>query len=202
MNEIASEPRRLRVRRGLAFVQFLRPALYVLLVVSAFLTFWAGGDIAGLALPALLRGAAPVVFAVFVVVFAIYRISLVRARQYPAMTGLFQVGLTMLIWVLLFPSTRRLIMPARGRDDVAALLTSADPRVRSLAAEVAGYRADGSHYAARLIDRLDDADPRVRASARASLVKIAGIDAAPGEEGAPAMEKWRTLARQRGWMPP
>jgi hypothetical protein len=192
----------LRVRRGLAFVPVLRPALYLLLVLSAFATFWAGGDIAGFALPAVLRGAAPVVFAVFLVVFAIYRFALVRARKYPAMTGLFQVGLTALIWVLLLPSTRQKIVPRHGMiDDVPALFSSADPRVRALAAEVAGYRPEGTHYVGGLIERLNDADARVRERARVSLQRLAGVDAAPGEEGAAAMEKWRSLARQRGWIP-
>jgi hypothetical protein len=201
VRELAAEPRRLRVRRGLAFVQFLRPALYLLLVLSAFLTFWAGGDIAGLALPSVLRGAAPAVFGVFIVVFAFYRFSLVRAKQYPAMTGLFQVGLTALIWVLLLPSTRQKIVPHRSADDVPGLLSSADPRVRALAAEVAGYRPEGSRYAAGLIDRLNDADGRVRRRAHESLTRLAGADASPGEDGQAAMEKWRAVARQRGWVP-
>src|SRR5439155_20009597 len=38
----AGDPRKLRVRVGLAFVRTLRPALYALLVASALLTFWAG----------------------------------------------------------------------------------------------------------------------------------------------------------------
>jgi hypothetical protein len=200
VTELAQGPRRLRVRRGLAFVQVLRPALYVLLVASAFLTFWAGGDIAGFTLPDWMRGAAPAVFAVFLVVFAIYRFALVRARKYPAMTGLFQVGVTALIWVLLLPSTRQRIVPQHMIDDVPALFSSADPRVRALASEVAGYRPDGTRYAAGLIDRLNDADARVRERARSSLQRLAGIDAAPGEEGPQAKEKWRSLARQRGWM--
>jgi hypothetical protein len=201
VNEIAADHRRLRVRRGLAFVQFLRPALYLLLVLSAFLTFWAGGDIAGMALPAVLRGAAPVVFGVFIVVFAVYRFSLVRARRYPAMTGMFQVGLTALIWVLLLPSTRQKIVPPRGtQDDVPALFSSADPRVRALAAEVAGYRPEGRRYAAGLIERLNDADAGVRKRAHESLRRLSGADASPGEEGQAAKEKWRTFARQRGWV--
>jgi hypothetical protein len=198
VRELAAEPRRLRVRRGLAFVQVLRPALYVLLVISAFLTFWAGGDIAGRALPSFMRGAAPAVFGVFIIVFAIYRFSLVRAKQYPAMTGLFQVGLTALIWVLLLPSTRQKIVPHRGLDDVPALFSSADPRVRALAAEVAGYRADGARYTPGLIDRLNDADGRVRRRAHESLTRLFGADASPGEEGPEAIDKWRSAARQRG----
>ncbi|HEX4385262.1 MAG TPA: HEAT repeat domain-containing protein [Myxococcales bacterium] len=198
MTELAQ--RRLRVRPGLAFVAVLRPALYVLLVASAFLTFWAGGDIAGFTLPDWVRGAAPAVFLLFVAVFAVYRFALVRARKYPAMTALFQVGLSALIWVLLLPSTRQKIVPRHIIDDVPALFSSADPRVRALAAEVAGYRPDGVKYVEGLIERLNDADARVRERARSSLQRLAGLDAAPGEEGKPAVEKWRALARQRGWV--
>jgi hypothetical protein len=200
VNEVASDPGRLHVRRGLAFVQVLRPALYALLVVSALFTFWAGGEIAGHTLPEWTRGAAPTVFAIFLIVFAIYRMALVQAKRYPAMTGLFQIGLGALIWVLLLPSTRQRMVSPPETDAVPGLLSSADPRVRALASEVAGYRPEGTRYAAGLIDRLDDADARVRERARESLQKLAGTEAAPGEEGKPAQEKWRALARQRGWM--
>src|SRR2546430_13607723 len=144
VSESAAEPGKLRVRSGLAFVQVLRPALYALLVLSALFTFWAGGDIAGKSLPQWTQKAAPAIFAVFLVVFAIYRFALVRAKRYPAATGLFQVGLGALIWVLLLPGTRQKMAPPYEADEVPALLSSADPRVRALAAEVAGYRADRS----------------------------------------------------------
>ena len=194
MSESTADPRRLRVRAGLGFVQVLRPALYALLTASALFTFWAGGDIAGHGLPRWTQVVAPTLFAIFLVVFAVYRFALVRARKYPAANGLFQVGLGALIWVLLLPSTRLKIAPAGPADDVEALLSSPDARVRALAAEVAGYRAGGSRYAAELIDRLDDADPRVRERAHASLLRLAGTDA--GESA----EAWRALAKQRGWL--
>src|SRR5438132_1403334 len=120
--------------------------LYALLVTSALFTFWAGGDIAGRALPRWTQVAAPAIFAVFLVVFSVYRLALVRAKKYPAATGLFQIGLGALIWVLLLPGARQRIAPASPPDEVAALLESSDPRVRALAAEVAGYRVDGGVY--------------------------------------------------------
>jgi len=190
----AEDPRRLRVRAGLGFVQVLRPALYALLVLSALFTFWAGGDIAGKALPRWAQSVAPTIFGLFLVVFAVYRFALVRARRYPAATGLFQVGLGALIWVLLLPGTRQKIAPPRGGDEVGALLSAADPRVRALAAEVAGYRRDGARYAPALIDKLRDADAHVRERAHASLVRLAGTDAGTSEV------EWRALAKQRGWI--
>ncbi|HEX9578857.1 MAG TPA: hypothetical protein VF993_13980, partial [Myxococcales bacterium] len=135
----------LRVRSGLQFVQFLRPALYALLVLSALFTFWAGGDIAGKALPQWTQQVAPAIFAVFLIVFAVYRFALVRAKRYPAATGLFQVGLGALIWVLLLPGSRqKFVPPAAPDDDLRALIASPDARVRALAAETAGYRPEGS----------------------------------------------------------
>src|SRR5438093_2885888 len=91
--EGSHDPRKLRVRVGLAFVRILRPALYLLLVASALFTFWAGGGIGGRKLPHGAAAAAPVLFGVFLLVFAVYRLALVRAKKYPAAMGLFQIGL-------------------------------------------------------------------------------------------------------------
>jgi hypothetical protein len=190
------DPRRLRVRVGLAFVRILRPALYALLVASALLTFWAGADIGGRELPPRAAAAAPVLFAVFLVVFAVYRLALVRAKKYPAATGLFQIGLGALVWVLLLPGTRQRIGREQG-DEVQVLMRSSDARVRALAAELAGYRGD-ARYASDLLERLDDGDPAVRRAAHASLVRLLGTDVTPGEEGPAARQKWREALRARG----
>ena len=195
MSESAADPRRLRVRSGLAFVQVLRPALYVLLVLSALFTFWSGGPVAGRTLPRWTQSVAPTLFAVFLLIFTVYRFALMRAKKYPAATGLFQVGLGALIWVLLLPSTRQKIAPpSAATDEVPALMSSPDSRVRALAVEVAGYRGDGTRYAPELIDRLEDADAAVRERAHGALVRLAGRDVGrdPGS--------WRELARQRGWL--
>ncbi len=195
MGESAADPRRLRVRSGLAFVQVLRPALYVLLVLSALFTFWSGGPVAGRTLPRWTQSVAPTLFAVFLLIFAVYRFALMRAKKYPAATGLFQVGLGALIWVLLLPSTRQKIAPPpAAADEVPALMASPDPRVRAVAVEVAGYRGDGTRYAPELIDRLEDADAAVRERAHGALVRLAGRDVGR-DPGA-----WRELARQRGWL--
>jgi hypothetical protein len=195
VGESAADPRRLRVRSGLAFVQVLRPALYVLLVLSALFTFWSGEPVAGRTLPRWTQSVAPTLFAVFLLIFAVYRFALMRAKKYPAATGLFQVGLGALIWVLLLPSTRQKIAPPpAATDEVPALMTSPDPRVRALAVEVAGYRGDGTRYAPELIDRLEDADAAVRERAHSALVRLAGTDVGR-ESGA-----WRELGRQRGWV--
>jgi energy-coupling factor transporter transmembrane protein EcfT len=194
------DPRKLHVRVGLAFVRTLRPALYALLVASALLTFWAGGrSIGGRELPRWAAQAAPILFAIFLVVFAVYRLALVRAKKYPAATGLFQIGLGALVWVLLLPGSREHIEHAQA-DDVQELLEAADPRVRALAAEVAGVRGDAPRYARQLINRLDDPDAHVREVARAALVRFAGgADAAPGQTGSDAQARWTAYAREHGW---
>lgn len=188
------DPRRLRVRVGLTFVRILRPALYVLLVASAFLTLWAGREIGGRELPPRAAAAAPILFAVFLVVFAVYRLALVRAKKYPAATGLFQIGLGALVWVLLLPGTRQRIGGEPG-DDVQVLLHSSDPRVRAMAAELAGYRGKATAYANDLVERLDDPDPAVRRAAHSALVRLFRKDASPGEEGPAAQQRWREALR-------
>lgn len=190
------DPRRLRVRVGLAFVRILRPALYVLLVASAFLTLWAGREIGGRELPPRAAAAAPILFAVFLVVFAVYRLALVRAKKYPAATGFFQIGLGALVWVLILPGTRQRIGREPG-DDVQVLLRSSDPRVRALAAELAGYRGKARAYANDLVERLDDPDSAVRGAAHSALVRLFGTDASPGEEGPAAQQRWREALRAR-----
>jgi hypothetical protein len=201
--EEVRDPRRLRTRVGLAFVRILRPALYALLVASALLTFWAGGSIGGRQLGMREARAAPILFGIFLVVFAVYRLALVRAKKYPAATGLFQIGLGALVWVLLLPGSReRLAVPPEAvRDDVVVYLVSPQPQARALAAELAGYRNDPARYAGPLIEHLADPDAHVRETARASLVRMAGGDAAPGVSGPNAQEQWRAFARDRGWIP-
>ncbi|MFL5434189.1 MAG: hypothetical protein ACJ784_06730, partial [Myxococcales bacterium] len=73
-------------------------------------------------------------------------------------------------------------------------------QLRALAAELAGYRNEPAHYAGPLIERLADGDPHVRETARASLVRMAGGDAAAGVSGPSAQEQWRSFARDRGWI--
>ena len=197
--------RPLRVSVGLAFVKTLRPALYLLLVGSAVLAFWAGGEIAGRRMPDWAAAMAPALFGIFLAVFAVYRLALMRARRYPAATGYFQIGLGALVFVLLLPGTRRQLSeratsaaPAAD-DDVGSLLGAGDPRVRALAAEVAGTRAGGGRWALLLVDRLGDDDPRVRAASRAALARLAGSDAGAGLSDEAAAARWREEARVRGW---
>ncbi len=188
-------PKRLTVRVGLAFVQTLRPLLYVLLATSAVLTFLAGEPGR---LPEWLKGLAPAAFGLFLIAFAVYRLRMMAAKRYPALLGFFQLGLGVLVWVLLLPGQRQKL--AAG-DDVTALLGSSDARVRAVAAEAAGGRENGQRYAPALVELLGDSQPHVRESARQALRRIAGTDPAAGQSEADAAQTWRLFARSHGWIP-
>lgn len=195
---------KLRARVGLAFVRTLRPALYALLAASALLSFWAGGELFGRAPPPWSHSLAPALFGIFLVVFTVYRLTLVRARRYPAAVGLFQIGLGALLWALLLPGVRQNLSrgPQGQGDAVVELLSSGEPRMRAAGAELAGLRTGGQRYAAALIDRLGDDDAQVRAAAREALVHLAGTDPAAGLDDAQAAARWREEAARRGWIAP
>ena len=191
--------RKLRVTVGLAFVKTLRPALYVLLAASAVLSFGAGSERYQSLLPSWVPNLAPLFFGVFLAIFVVYRLALVRAKRYPAFVALFQIGLGVLTLVLLLPGTRRELSQGGPADDVAALIVSGDARVRALAAEVAGSRPGGQRWSQLLVERLSDGDARVRAAARSALARLAGSDPAAGLSDEAAAARWREELRSRGW---
>jgi hypothetical protein len=201
---------RLRVKVGLAFVQVLRPALYLLLGASAVLAFWAGGEQRGQHMPGWAESIAPGLFGLFLAIYVVYRLALVRAGRYPGLPALFQIGLGALVFILLLPGTRQQlsgdIPPAAqsrlsGPVDLAELLRASDARVRAVAAELAGLRPRGERWAPQLLERLADDEAEVRSAARAALVRIAGSDATAGLTDADAQVRWRAEAVARGWVP-
>ena len=163
---------------GIRLGQSLTLLLYVLLVGSAGLSLF-GRRFPGF-LPGLLERIVPWLFLVFVVVFAFYRFGLVKAGKYPVFKGFWQVGLTVMVWLLLFPSNR--IAFRRPEPSLADAIGDNNVRVRLLAAEVAGYRADGARYAPTLVRALEDGDARVRTEAHASLVRLNGSDLGSAED--------------------
>ena len=168
----------------------LAGVLYVLLVGSAGLALWVR-EFPGF-LPRGLERGAPFFFLAFVGCFATYRLVLVRTRKYPAAKAFFQIATAVLFFMLLLPSAKSPFRPPF--DEVNELLTDSNPKVRALAAEVAGERADGRRYAALLVRALSDPDEKVREQAHRALVKIAGTDlGAPDQPG--AVEKWRERFR-------
>jgi hypothetical protein len=156
--------------------------LYALLVGSAALTFWGWQP-----------EITPWLFLTFLVFFAFYRLGLVRAGKYRAFKAFFQIGLGFLVWLLLMPAFRRPPSLAQ-RPHASAIveeLSDPDPRIRALAAEVAGYRPEGHDYAAQLVQRLQDPDPKVREVAHRSLVQLTGADLGPADDPG-AQAAWRS----------
>lgn len=179
----SGEPPRLG---GVRFGPALAGALYFLLVASAALALWARSGPGRP--PPLVAQVAPWVFLVFVVVFALYRFGLVRARRYPAFKAFFQIGAALLFFMLLLPGNRLSFAPSGG-GELGELLRDSNPRVRAVAAEVARYRGDKS-VAHELVLALSDPDERVRAEAHRSLVQLTGEDLGAPSDPA-ALQSWR-----------
>lgn len=161
-------------------------ALYVLLVAAAGLSFF-GRRFPG-RLPEGVERLTPFVFGAFLVCFALYRFGLANVRKYPAGKAFFQVGLALVVFLLLLPSSRP--SSALAGTGLNEALHDPDPRLRALGAEVARYRPEGKAYVGVLVEALSDPDPSVRAQAHASLVRLTGSDlGAPDAPG--ALEAWR-----------
>lgn len=166
----------------------LAGGLYLLLVGSAALALWVKGFPGGA--PSFLERAAPWVFLVFLVVFALYRLVLVRAGRYPASKAFFQIGAGALFFTLLLPGAKsRYEAPPEG-GMLEVLIEDANPHVRALAAEVARYRSDPGRYGRLLVRALEDPSAEVREQAHRSLVQLAGEDLG-GPEDPGAVEAWR-----------
>lgn len=168
-------PRRtLKVVTGLSFVRSLRWVLWALLAVSVILTVvgppaWLLHDVAAGRLPRLILLAPAALFAVFVVAFAVYRFTMVRAGRYHAGKAFLQVGLATLVLLYMVPpgvSRYRTAAEAESRPpDLSPVLSSPDPLARVAACEaIAHRRGDAKERAlARGLARTDP-DPRVRAA--------------------------------------
>jgi hypothetical protein len=190
--------------RAPTFIRLARPLLYGLLLASAALAlggvpYLEGAVREGRASPLVLV-VAPVLLAAFILLFAAYRFSLVRAGHYHAGKALVQVGFLAAALALLLPgSLERYRAAGTVRPvDLTRQLASGDPEARAMAAELARHRApeDAVRYVPRLVALVDDSSPEVRRQARASLTALAGQDA--GGEGPEAGARWREWWRGRG----
>jgi hypothetical protein len=125
--------------------------------------------------PFALQNAAPFIFGIFVVAFAVYRFAVVRAGRYPAAKAYFQVGAGVLLLAVLLTGTWRAPPPAEAGQpvDLLPLLSSADPAVRQLACEAARSRPDGAALVGPLHARENDPSPNVRAECERSLRALA-----------------------------
>ncbi|MBS1150791.1 MAG: domain containing protein [Myxococcaceae bacterium] len=153
-----------RVRPKLAI------ALFALLVISAATALWTQSN-PGVA-PVWVERSAPWVFLAFVLGFAAYRFALVTAHRYSAFKAFFQIFVAVLFFLLLLlPGSPFVKQPSDSTAPLVALLHDSDPRVRALAAEVAGYRRETA-AAPVLVSLLADPEPGVRAQAHAALVRL------------------------------
>jgi hypothetical protein len=178
-------------------VKAARWVLLALLLLSAGVTLFGLPEIRravaeGRWPPATLAGPAALL-GLFAVVYAGYRIALVRAGRYPAGKALVRIAVIAAVvgtaaGLVLTPPEG---IPAGAAIDLARPLASQDPAVRALAAEVVRYRPrrQGLAHAQRLIELLDDGAPEVRREARLSLTALAGKDV--GGKGPGAAARWR-----------
>jgi hypothetical protein len=168
----------MRVRPKLAL------ALYALLVVSAATALWTQNN-AGVA-PVWVERGAPWVFLAFVIGFGAYRLALVSAGRYSAFKAFFQIFVAVLFFLLLLLPGSPFVKVPSNAAPLASLLRDPDPKVRALAAEVAGYRRDAT-AAPLLVILLSDSDPAVATQAHAALVRLndggdLGTEPAPWKE--------------------
>ncbi len=182
----------------LGLVRRARWVLFALLIASAALTLFVLPElqraVASGRLPPVALAVPPAVLALFVVGYAGYRLTLVRAGRYPAGKALVQIAvmalvLAIVVRVAFFPGD--VPVPASGPVALGRLLASGDPEVRAAAAELLRHRprADALANVEQLGRLLDDPSPAVRREAHASLVALAGRDA--GGEGPGAAARWR-----------
>lgn len=169
-------PRRLEVVKSLSFVRALRWVMWALLALSVVLTVlgpppWLTARIESGAWPRAVLLAPTALFGVFLVAFAIYRFSLVRAGRYNAAKMFLQVGLGVLVLLFMVrPSLERYRGAAHAATeqvDLGPLLTSPDPVARVAACEALAHRpkTDAARAGARRL-ATSDPDPRVRAACR------------------------------------
>jgi len=177
--------------------------LYVLLIVASAVALWTAPELVysnRLERGSLFLLVAPVLLALFVTGFAVYRFALVRAGQYHAGKAFVQVGFMALVLALLLPGSlgrwRAAGLP--HSVDLTRQLASRDPEARAMAAELVRHRTppDALRYVPTLLALLEDPAAEVRRQARASLVSLAGEDA--GGSGPDSPRRWRDFWAARG----
>ena len=175
----------------------MRLGLYITLAMSALITF--------VGLPALQTRVRAgqlgpgwllvpsIAFGVALAVYLVDRIYLIRYRHYSPGRALFQVAFGLIFMFLLFPSSlaeyRQVIQQRPARNSLIALMQHRDPRVRSLAFEMAMYRDEPQRFVLPLAQGLLDKNPQVARRAQLSLQKITGRHFEPGVAVSPALLK-------------
>lgn len=182
-------------RRTAGLVRALRWILWAVLFAAVFATLQGLPALraanAG-RLPASLAAVPAVLIALFIVGYAVYRFTLVRAGRYPAGKAMVQIALMSLVLALVVRGTGERDASG-GVDrpvDLSRALASNEPELRALAAEVVRGRPrpEGIRHAERLIVLLADPAAEVRRQAHASLVALLAQDLG---EGSGAEARWR-----------
>lgn len=177
-------------------VKAMRWVLWILLLVAVVATLEglpALRDAArGARLPAAVGLVPAVLMGAFIVGYAVYRFTLVRAGRYPAGKAMMQIALMSVFLALLVRwGGERDVGTADARPvDLGRALASTEPDLRALAAEVlrARPREEALRQVDRLIALLSDPSPEVRRQAHASLAALAGSDLGDGPDSA---ARWR-----------
>lgn len=189
-------------RRSVWLVRSLRWILWGLLLAAVIATLEGPAllrEAARAGLPAGMAAVPVALLGAFIVGYAVYRFTLVRAGRYPAGKAMMQLALMSLFLALMVRWSADQ-QPATVEDrpvDLSRALASNEPVVRALAAEVlrARPRSESLAHGARLVALLDDPSSEVRRQVHATLVAIVGKDLGAG---AGAAERWRAaLSAQR-----
>ncbi len=146
-------------------------ALYCLLALSAAVALVGRSSHF---LPEVARIAAPIAFAAFFVLFAIYRFALVRARRYAPAKAFFQIGIGALFLLMLAPGVMHQRAAGAALQPLAQMLRHADPSVRALACDAFSQLSAAEAAAAlpALQDLLGDPHPAVRARAQRAIERF------------------------------
>jgi hypothetical protein len=195
---VARTPTKIRALRWILFALLLAAAALTLVGVPEL-----GRSVAAGQWPRAALAAPPAVLAVFIAVYAAYRLVLVRAGRYPAGKALAQVGMMVLGLGVVAGLVLDVVQSERAQAlsapiDLARPLRSPDATERAMAAELVRHRdrETAVRHVGRLIDLLDDRSPEVRREARASLAALAGSDV--GGEGPDATARWREYWAREG----
>lgn len=158
-------------------------ALYCLLALSATVALLGRNSHF---LPELARIAAPIAFAAFFVLFAIYRFALVRARRYSPGKAFVQLGIGSLFLLMLAPGVMHQRAEAVPLEPVARMLHHADPSVRALACDAFLLLPASEANAAlpELQALISDPHPGVRARARRAIERHVQPNSATGSPAA------------------
>lgn len=190
------EERREVGRSAVALVRSLRWILWVLLLAAVLATLEGMPALRAAAragrLPAGLTAVPVALLAIFIVGYAVYRFTLVRAGRYHAGKAMTQIALMSLVLAMLVRWAGDRDGPGQGDRpvDLARALASNEPDLRALAAEVVRVRPrdEALRQVERLIALLSDPSAEVRRQAHASLVALAGRDVGDAADAAGA---WR-----------